>query len=161
MRLVLVNVPRPELIVREMVSLVRPGGWIASLEASYSMPDVTEPPAPEYSRLRAAYEAYAHSENIDLRIGRRTHRLFREAGLTDVDVDAVMHVYPVGHSRRSTFRDFVNNVRDKLIDGGFISRAELEADLGLFDEKLADPKVLVISQPFFRLWGRVPAVATD
>jgi hypothetical protein len=74
------------------------------------MPDVTEPPAPEYSRLRAAYEAYAYSENIDLRIGHRTHRLFREAGLTDVEVDAVVHVYPVGHSRRSIFRDFVNNV---------------------------------------------------
>ena len=161
MRLVLVNLPRPELIVREMVSLVKPGGWVASFEAAYAMPDVTEPPAPEYSRLRAAYEAYARSEEIDLRIGRRTHRLFREAGLTDVEVDAVVHVYPVGHSRRSIFRDFVNNVRDKLVDGGFISRAELEADLGLYEEKLADPEVLVISQPFFRLWGRVPAAAPD
>ena len=161
MRLVLVNVPRPELIVREMVSLVKPGGWVASFEAAYSMPHITEPPAPEYSRLRAAYEAYAHSEGIDLHIGRKTRRLFREAGLTDVDVDAVLPVYPVGHSRRSTFRDFVNNVRDKLIDGGFISRAEFEADLGLFEEKLADPEVLVTSQPFFRLWGRVPAVAAD
>jgi SAM-dependent methyltransferase len=161
MRLVLVNLPRPELIVREMVSLVKPGGWVASFEAAYAMPDVTEPPAPEYSRLRIAYEAYARSEEIDLGIGRRTHRLFREAGLTDVEVDAVVHVYPVGHSRRSIFRDFVNNVRDKLVDGGFISRAELEADLGLFEEKLADPEVLVISQPFFRLWGRVPAAAPD
>ena len=33
MRLVLVNVPKPELIVREIVSLVRPGGWVASFEA--------------------------------------------------------------------------------------------------------------------------------
>jgi tRNA A58 N-methylase Trm61 len=32
MRLVLVNVPEPERIVREMVSLVRPGGWVASFE---------------------------------------------------------------------------------------------------------------------------------
>jgi hypothetical protein len=72
-----------------------------------------------------------------------------------------VHVYPVGHSRRSIFRDFVNNVRDKLVDGRFISRAELEADLGLYEEKLADPEVLVISQPFFRLWGRVPAAAPD
>ncbi len=33
MRLVLVNVPEPEQIVREMVSLVRPGSWVASFEA--------------------------------------------------------------------------------------------------------------------------------
>jgi tRNA A58 N-methylase Trm61 len=30
MRLVLVNVPKPERIVRELVSLVCPGGWVAS-----------------------------------------------------------------------------------------------------------------------------------
>jgi SAM-dependent methyltransferase len=160
MRLVLVNVSRPELIVRETVALVKPGGWVASFEAAYSMPDITDPPAPEYARLRAAYEAYARSENIDLRVGHHTHRLFRDAGLTDIHVDAVVNVYPVGHGRRSTFRDFVHNIRDKLVEGGFISRVELEADLGLFEEKLADPEVLVFSQPFFRLWGRVPA-ATD
>ena len=43
--------------------------------------------APEYARLRAAYDAHARSQGIDLRIGRRTHRLFRDAGLTDIDVD--------------------------------------------------------------------------
>ena len=37
MRLVLVNVPEPERIVREMVSLVRPGGWVASFEATLSV----------------------------------------------------------------------------------------------------------------------------
>jgi SAM-dependent methyltransferase len=157
MRLVLVNVPKPELIVREVVSLVKPGGWIASFEAAYSMPHTTEPPAPEYSRLRGAYEAYARSQGIDLSVGRRTRRLCREAGLTDVDVDALVHVYPLGHSRRFTFRDFINNVRDKLIDGGFISKDDLERDLALFEERLADPEVLVTSQVFFRLRGRVPA----
>ena len=52
MRLVLVNVPEPERIVREMVSLVRPGGWVASFEAAF-----TATPAirrcqlgPDYSR---------------------------------------------------------------------------------------------------------------
>jgi SAM-dependent methyltransferase len=157
MRLVLVNVPKPELIVREFVALVRPGGWVASFEAAASMPHITDLPSPEYTRLRAAFDAYARSQGIDVHVGRRTHRLFREAGLTDINVDAVVHVYPVGHSRRPIFRDFINNVRDKLIDDGFIAREELERDLGLFEEQLADPEVLVTSQPFFRLWGRVPA----
>jgi hypothetical protein len=144
------------LIVRELVSLVRPGGWVASFEVDAST-HMMDPPAPEYSRLRAAYDAHARSQGIDLTVGRRTHRLFRQAGLTDINVEAVVHVYPVGHSRRPTFRDFINNVRDKLIDGGFISRDELERDLGLLEEKLADPEVLVGSPTFFRLCGRVPA----
>ncbi len=148
--------PKPELIVRELVSLVRPGGWVASFEADFVAHNV-DPPSPEYSRLLAAFQAHAQAQGIDLYLGRRTHRLFREAGLTDINVDAVVHVYPVGHSRRLIFRDFVNNVREKLIDGGFISRDELERDLHLFEEKLADPEVLLISHLFFRLWGRVPA----
>jgi hypothetical protein len=94
-------------------------------------------------------------------LGRRTHRLFREAGLTNINVDAVVHVYPVGHSRRPISRDFINNVRDNLIEGGFMSREDLERDLSLFEKKLADPEMIVISHLFFRLWGRVPARAGD
>ena len=103
------------------------------------------------------YSQLEHALKGDLRIGRRTHRLFRKAGLTDIHVDAVVHVYPVGHSRRSIFRDFVNNVRDKLIGGGFISRDELERDLALYEEKLADDTVLMTSVIHFLLRGRVPA----
>jgi hypothetical protein len=119
-----------------------------------------DPPSPEFKRLRAAYDAHARSQGIDLHIGRRTHRLFREAGLTDIHVDAAVHVHPVGHSRRAILRDFVNNVRDGLIDGGFISRDDLESDLALVEEKLADETVLMHSALYFLLWGRVPAEKT-
>src|SRR5271166_1355573 len=102
-RLVLVTVPKPELIVRELVSLVRPGGWVASFEADFLSHNV-DPPSPEYSRLLAAFQAHAQAQGIDTHLGRRTHRLFREAGLTDINVDAVVHVYPLGHSRRPRLR---------------------------------------------------------
>ena len=46
MRLVLVNVPKPELIVREMVALVKPGGWVASFEADAERM-VLDPPSTE------------------------------------------------------------------------------------------------------------------
>ena len=37
-----------------------------------------------------------------------------------------------------------------------MSRDDVERDLDLFVEKLADPDALVTSNVFFRLWGRVP-----
>ena len=49
MRLVLVNVPEPERIVREMVSLVRPGGWVASYEADF-VAHICDPPLPAWTR---------------------------------------------------------------------------------------------------------------
>jgi SAM-dependent methyltransferase len=155
MRLVLVNVPEPERIVEEMVSLVRPGGWVASFEAAF-LGMVCDPPLPEWTRLLDTYKAYSAAQGIDLFVGRRTHRLFRAAGVADIRVDAVVHVYPPGHDRRPILRDFINNVREKLIDGGFIGRSDLERDMTALERYLANPEALVTSNLFFRLWGRIP-----
>jgi SAM-dependent methyltransferase len=155
MRLVLVNVPEPERIVREMVALVRPGGWVASFEADFAG-HVFDPPLPAWKRLLDAYTTYSAAKGIDLFVGRRTHRLFRAAGVADIRVDAVVHVYPPGHDRRPILRDFINNVREKLVEGDFIGRSELEQDMIALDRHLADPEVLVGSNLFFRLLGRVP-----
>jgi SAM-dependent methyltransferase len=155
MRLVLVNVPEPERVVREMVSLVRPGGWIASLEAEV-LENVFDPPLPEFTRLHDAYAAYSASQKIDLGVGRRIHRLFRAAGVTDIHVDVVVQVYPLGNDRRSTRRDFINNVRDKMIEGGFIDRDELDAALTALERHVANPETQVVSSPYYRLCGRVP-----
>ena len=156
MRLVLVNVPEPERIVREMVSLVRPGGWVASFEAAYTS-HTCDPPLPAWTRLLEVYEAYSAAQGIDLFVGRRTHRLFRDAGVVDINVDAVVHVYPPGHDRRPILRDFINNVRDKLVNGGFIGREEIEEDMAALERHLSNPEVLVTSHMFFRLNGRLPS----
>jgi ubiquinone/menaquinone biosynthesis C-methylase UbiE len=158
MRLVLVNVPEPERIVREMVSLVRSGGWVASFEADL-LSLVCDPPNPEWTRLLDTYKAYSTARGIDLCIGRRTHRLFRAAGVVDIHVDAIVRVYPAGDHGRMILADFVNNVREKLIDEGFIGRRDLERDVTILERRLSDPEVLVTSHMFFRLSGRVPQPA--
>jgi ubiquinone/menaquinone biosynthesis C-methylase UbiE len=155
MRLLLVNIPAPERIVREMVSLVRPGGWVASFEADL-LALVCDPPNPEWTRLLGAYQAYSAAQGIDLCVGRRTHLLFRAAGVVDIHVDAIVRVYPAGDHRRLILRDFVNNVREKLIEEGFIGRRDLERDVTVLVRHLSDPEVLVTSHMFFRLSGRVP-----
>jgi hypothetical protein len=48
-------------------------------------------------------------------------------------------------------------VRDKLIDGGFIGRGELERDMADLGAHRANPETLVTSHMFFRLWGRIPS----
>ena len=155
MRLVLVNVPEPERIVREMVSLVRPGGWVASFEADL-LSLICDPPNPEWTRLLDAYKAYSAAQGIDLCVGRRTHRLFRAAGVVDIHVDAIVRVYPAGDHGRLILWDFINNVRGKLIDEGFIGRSDLERDVTALERHLSNPEVLVTSHLFFRLSGRVP-----
>ncbi|MBN9234294.1 MULTISPECIES: methyltransferase domain-containing protein [Phyllobacteriaceae] len=155
MRLVLVNVPEPQRIVNEMVALVRPGGWIASFEADF-VAHFCDPPLPAWDRLLNAYIAYSAAQGIDLFVGRRTHRLFREAGVRDIHVDAVYHVYPPGHDRRPMLHQFITNVRDRMVDQGFVASDDLENDMAVLDAHVANPDVLVTSHTFFRLSGRVP-----
>lgn len=156
MRLLLVNVPEPERVVREAVSLVRPGGWVASFEADY-VPHCFDPPLPAWGRLLEAYTAHARAQGIDLSVGRRIHRLFRDAGVTDIEVDAIIHVFPAGHERRAFPRSLIDNSRDKLVTGGFIARADLERDFAALESHLSRPDVQVTSNLFFRLTGRMPA----
>ncbi|MGS1097190.1 methyltransferase domain-containing protein (plasmid) [Aquamicrobium terrae] len=155
MRLVLVNVPEPERIVREMVSLVRPGGWVASFEADY-LPHTCDPPLPAWHRLLEAYKAYSMAHGIDLFVGRRTHRMFREAGVKDICVVPVIHVYPPGHDRRPILRDFIGNLSGRLVKEGFLTQRKIDEDMAALENHLSDPEVLVTSHLFYRLWGRMP-----
>jgi SAM-dependent methyltransferase len=154
-RLVLVNVPEPERVAEEMVALARPGGMIASHEADY-LAHVCDPPSRAWSRLFEAFEAYSRSNGIDLFVGRKTHRMFRGAGVADVQVNPVIHVYPHGHGRRAIFWDFVRNIRDRLLASGLIAESEVDALLDDLRRDLDDPGRLVVSHLFFQVWGRKP-----
>ena len=74
-------------------------------------------------------------------------------------MDAVVHVYLPGHDRRPILRDFINNVREELIEGGFIKRSNLKRDVAVLERYLSNPEALVTSHLIFRLWGRLPQAA--
>ena len=155
-RLVLVNVPEPERVVAELAALVRPGGVVALHEADWSAHGC-EPPLPAWTRLQQAFEAYSRANGIDLRVGRRTPALLRAAGLADVQVRPVIHLYPPGHPRRPIFPQFVENVRERLVGRGLLGDGELGDLLASVRAHLDDPDTLVISHLFFQAWGRRPA----
>ena len=159
-RLVLVNVPKPERIVKEMVELVRPGGVVASHEADY-LPHLCDPPSSAWDRLFEIYEAYSRTNGIDLFVGRKTHRMLRAAGIVDLQVNPVVHVYPHGHNRRTIFWDFINNVRDRVLAHGLVDEKELSSLMHDLKRHLDDPRTLVVSHLFFQVWGRKPVASSS
>lgn len=154
-RLVLVNVPEPEVLVQEMVRLVRPGGMVALHE-----PDSTtqrcDPPLPAHTRLLEVLNTYAEMNGIDRTIGPRVPRLLREAGLVDIRVNAVVHEYPLGHSRRMLLLEFVENARRRILDQKLIGEVELNELTADLKRHLEDPETLVLSSVFVQAWGRRP-----
>lgn len=155
-RLLLVNIPRPEQVVEEMVSLLRPGGVIASYEADY-LSHRCDPPSPAWDRLFEIFQAYARAKGIDLFVGRRLHRMLRDAGIVELEVKPVINVYPHGHHRRSVFLDFVQNVRDVLVREGFAKDEELNELTQELKRHIDDPDTLVVSHIFFQVLGRKQA----
>ena len=155
-RLVLVNIPNAEAVVGEMVRLARPGGMVASHEADY-LPHFCDPPLRAWDRLLEIFKIYSAANGIDLFIGRRTHRLFREAGLVNIEVNPLIHVYPHGHNRRTIFLHFLQNVRDQILDQGLITESEFSELTAELKQHLDRPDTLVVSHLFFQVWGRKPS----
>jgi ubiquinone/menaquinone biosynthesis C-methylase UbiE len=152
-RLVLVNVPDPAEIVEEAVAMTKPGGTVAFHEADY-IAHVCDPPIEEWSRAVELLDAYSRSNGVDLFMGRKVPRMLRAAGLVDVQVNPLVHVYPEGHGRRPILLDFVENLSGRLVDGNFVEEGELELIKSGLVTHLSDPETLVVSHLFIQAWGR-------
>lgn len=154
-RLVLVNVPEPERVVEEMVALARPGGIVASHEADWGAA-FCDPPSPAWDRLLEIFKSYSRNSGIDLFVGRRTHQMFRTAGLGDIQVTPLVHVYPPNNSRRNILADLLESVRDHLVKDGLIGEVEFKEQLRELKRHLENPNTLVISHLFFQVSGKKP-----
>jgi SAM-dependent methyltransferase len=154
-RLVLVNIPEPERLVDEMVALVRPGGVVASHEADL-VSRLVYPPLPAFNSLTQLLNSYSQLNGIDLIVGRRVPSLLRAAGLVDVQVRPLIHVYPPGDGRRLLFWQFVENLRARLLAAGLVTEAELTQWMAELKCHLDDPDTLMVSSIFFQVWGRKP-----
>ena len=155
-RFVLVNVPHPQQIIAEMVTLVRPGGTVALYEADL-LGVFCDPPLPAWNQLIEVLQAYAEMNEIDLFVGRKTPRMLREAGLIDVQTEPIARISPQGHGHRALLLYFAENLRDRLLARNIVARKELDDLVGDVKRHIDDPHTLVLGGLFFHTWGRRPA----
>jgi hypothetical protein len=138
-----------------MVRLVRPGGVVALHE-----PDATtqryDPPLPAQARLVQVLNTYAEMNDIDRTIGLKLPRMLREAGVIDIHVNPLVHIYPPGHGRRMLLVEFVENARSRILERNLIEKIELDELTAALKNHLEDPETLVLSSVFIQAWGRTP-----
>jgi SAM-dependent methyltransferase len=154
-RLVLVNVPRPWQIVKEMARLVRPGGVVTLHEAD-STTQRYDPPLPAQMRLLQLLNQYAELNEIDRAIGPKVPRFLREAGLVDIHVKPLVHIYPPGHGRRMLLLEFIENAHARLLENNLIGGPELDELTSSLRHHLENPETLILSSVFIQAWGSVP-----
>ena len=155
-RTLLVTLPEPAEVVAEMVRLVRPGGWVVSLEPD-SAGGICYPPSPAFDRLSDLFPKAFARNGADPQIGRRLGELYREAGLEDVRVEARAPIYPPGHSRRTIRADLIRALRPEILQLGLADAGELDELDAALREHLDKPETLMLPSLFFLAWGRKPA----
>jgi ubiquinone/menaquinone biosynthesis C-methylase UbiE len=157
-RTLLVTVPEPEPVLREMVRLARPSGWVAGLEPDTEHA-ICYPPHPAFDRMSEIFDAVFSRNGADPHIGRRLAELYRQAGLQDVIVEARAGVYPAGHSRRTIRADLVRAMRPQVLDMGLALERELDELDSAARRHLENPEVVAMPGLTFLAWGRKPAAA--
>ena len=157
-RTLLVTLPEPAEVLDEMVRLVRPGGWVASLEADGEAA-ICYPPHPAFDRLCELFTVAFSRNGADPLTGRRLAELYRQAGLHDVTVEARAPLHPVGHSRRTIRADLVRSLRPQILDMGLADERELDELDAAIREHLDNPDTVVMPFVYFLASGRKPALA--
>jgi SAM-dependent methyltransferase len=155
-RTLLINIPDPTAALAEMVRLVRPGGWVAGMEPDMAV-QLYHPPHPAWNRLHEIFISAFRVDGADPFMGRRLPELYRDAGLSDIEVEARVELYPPGHSRRTIRVDLVRSMRAKIVARGIAGDQELDDLDRAARAHLDDPNTLVLPGAYFLAWGRKPA----
>lgn len=154
-RLLLINIPEPCDVVREMVRLAKPGGWVLSFEADCEG-SICYPSNPAYERLVDMFAPVFTRNGADWKIGRRVAELYRTAGLVDVQVEARGDVYPRGHTRRTIRVDLIRSMRPSVLELGLATETELDDLMAAALIHLDNPDTVVMPHMNFLVWGRKP-----
>ena len=113
-----------------------------------------DPPIGAWTDLVDLLETYSEKNGIDPFIGRQLPRLLREAGLAEIRVNPIVHVYPPGHGRRTILLDFAENLSERIVAQQLVSEPELTRMKAVLRQHLDHPDTLVVSHLFFQAWGR-------
>ena len=151
-RLVLNNVPQPAAVVDEMVRLTRPGGHVAVQDVDW----LTWTCLPEHADWNLLREKAAAVWSGDVHLGRRLPALLRGAGLVDVEMVPHLRVFRPGEPYHRLLVRFIALHRDRILDGGSATAAELDAAVARLESHLATPSTVVLYATFFQAWGRLP-----
>ena len=155
-RLVMINVTSPATLLREMVSLARPGGTIV-LEDVDNVSWLCQPAHPSWDVLLKAFHTVFQAGGGDPFVGRKLPVLLHEAGVEDIQVRVSVETPPLGDYRRTHLVSLIDSVSDKIVAKGVLTKDELKAHREALLRHLGDAKTTVIDKLLVQSWGRRPA----
>ncbi|MEN9660011.1 MAG: hypothetical protein RL571_3476 [Pseudomonadota bacterium] len=154
-RLVLINVPNPEEVLRETVALVRPGGVVAVQDVDW-ISWTCEPPHPEWDRLISILTAVRRARGLDVFIGRRVPGMLRRLGLVDVQMKAFAPIWKSGDLHHSLPIVFAGIHKEQIIEDRLCTEDELANLTHALSDHLSHRDTFVVYSLLFQTWGFKP-----
>jgi ubiquinone/menaquinone biosynthesis C-methylase UbiE len=156
-RLVLVHLPAREQALQQMVTALKPGGWlvledydVTLMDRSSTTTDATA--AALYQKMHAAQDRLMEARGVDLTWGRSLYRRLRAHGLANVGMEGYVVVWegrsPGARLKHANFEQ----IREEAVNAGFITNQEVAQVLTLLD----DPDFAISASVMFTAWGRRP-----
>lgn len=157
-RLVLLHLPTAEQALRQLVTALKPGGWLLIEDFDMRFVDRTFPTADRAAaivlqRVYAAVIQSVEAHGQPAGWGRGLYQRLRAADLLDVGMEGRFAVWSGGSARARLDRVNVEQVRVEAVARGLVTEAEVEQALAL----LEDPNTAFSSPVMFSAWGRRPA----
>lgn len=131
-RLVLVHVPERERALLNMISALKPGGWLVVEDADpglqpLSCIDEYGPEQELANRIRTGFRTLLSKRKVDLSFGRKLPRMFREAGMTEVVAEAY---FPVARPECIPLETAtIGMIRKGLVENGVATDSDIERHL--------------------------------
>lgn len=157
-RLVLINIPlvAQQAVLKEMLSLLKPGGTIAIQEFDF-VSFACDPDHPSWNVLFNTWcDAFEAAGGGNLFIGRSLARLLRSAGAENVRVHAHANLPQVGEYQRTHILSLIESTHELMVGPGKLSATELRDHVAALAKHLADPKTTLIDRLVVQAWGTKP-----
>jgi SAM-dependent methyltransferase len=159
-RLVLVHLPERERAFENMMSALKPGGWLVLEDADPALQplsciDAYGPEQELANRIRQGFRALLSSRGADISFGRRLPRMFRNAGMADFSAEAY---FPVAMPECIPLEiATIRMIRNDLLSTGIATEHEIAQHLENVQAGLLD-----LSQPpMISVRGRKPVSSSS
>lgn len=153
-RFVLPHVPQPEALLKEMMVLTKPGGYVVLQEPDHSSWNFW-PPCSAWQPLLKILES-ALALRGDINIGRRTFQMATEAGLENVTIRAAVIALQHSHPYMKMPLVAAAAMRPHILSAGLAAEAELDELLQAVEAHTAVASTIMITFTVTQVWGQKP-----
>tara|TARA_R110002096_G_scaffold26518_29_gene81878 strand:- start:6570 stop:7451 length:882 start_codon:yes stop_codon:yes gene_type:complete len=151
-RLLLVNVPRPQEVVNELVRVTKVGGTVALHEVDWSS-WTCDPLAESWTRIKDAARNVWSQNGLDVHIGNRLPEMLGKAGITNIQVQRRCYVWRAGDIKHTFLLAILKRIRNDIAEAGLLSETEIDTFERDLAAHLADPNTRVLSPTYVQAWG--------